>query len=398
MAWRTQPIEAVCEPTDQRDPSAEPSSEFRYVDIAGIDRVHKTIAEFQVLLGAEAPSRARKLIRRDDVLVSTVRPNLNAVAVVPEELDGEVASTGFCVLRANRAVIEPRYLFYRTICADFVSALAAKVRGANYPAVSDSDVKSVEISLPPLSEQRRIVEILDQADNLRRLRTEADTKADRILPALFLEMFGDPNLPAIATVALPDVVDCLDHRRVPVREANRANRSGKIPYYGANGLVGYIDEPIFDATLVLLAEDGGYWGPAERSAYKIEGPSWVNNHAHVLRCREGVDPDFIVWSLILLDLRRYVSGTTRGKLTQAGMNKIGLPRADRRRQAGFGRCARAQAKLVTEQRRARAKLQITFAGLLHQAFSGSLTATWREAHMNELLSEMEQQAKFLAEA
>ena len=192
MEWSVAAIGDVCEPTEQRDPRNDPAGEFHYVDIAGIDRVHKSIVEHQTLLGTGAPSRARKVIRKGDVLVSTVRPNLNAVAMVPACLDGQIASTGFCVLRPNRVTVEPRYLFYWTTSSRFVAALTSLVRGANYPAVSDRDVKEVSIPLPPLVEQRRIVEILDQADRLRRLRAEADAKADRILPALFIKMFGDP--------------------------------------------------------------------------------------------------------------------------------------------------------------------------------------------------------------
>ena len=192
MGWDAATIADVCEPAELRDPRQDPAGKFHYVDISGIDRTCKAIAEHQTLSGADAPSRARKAIRKGDVLVSTVRPNLNAVAMVPADLDGHIASTGFCVLRPNRAAIEPRYLFYRTLTPEFVTALTARVRGISYPAVSDKDVKQVEVPLPPLAEQRRIVEILDQADSLRRLRAEADAKADRILPSLFVRMFGDP--------------------------------------------------------------------------------------------------------------------------------------------------------------------------------------------------------------
>jgi type I restriction enzyme S subunit len=133
------------------------------------------------------------VIAANDVLVSTVRPNLNGVAVVPCELDGEIASTGFCVLRPNPTIVNARYLLYWTLIPDFVGYLTARMRGANYPAVTDAVVRKATIPLPPLSEQRRIVEILDQADALRKKRAEADAKADRILPALFIKMFGDPS-------------------------------------------------------------------------------------------------------------------------------------------------------------------------------------------------------------
>ena len=88
MEWSVATIAAVCESTELRDPRRDPASEFHYVDISGIDRTRKAVAEHQMLLGADAPSRARKAIHKDDILVSTVRPNLNAVAMVPAYLDG----------------------------------------------------------------------------------------------------------------------------------------------------------------------------------------------------------------------------------------------------------------------------------------------------------------------
>jgi len=182
----------LCQPTRQRDPRHNPEDSFFYIDISTVDKDNKCITSPSELLGEEAPSRARKEVKADDILVSTVRPNLNAVAQVPQELDGEIASTGFCVLRPDQKQINHRYLFYWTLTSDFIDHLVSNVRGANYPAVTDNIVKETLIPLPPLSEQRRIVELLDQADALRKKRAEADAKAQRILPALFIKMFGDP--------------------------------------------------------------------------------------------------------------------------------------------------------------------------------------------------------------
>ena len=192
VKWPQLDFERVCCPTTQRDPTRTPDAEFRYIDIASVDKDAKRIVAAQAIRGAQAPSRARKEVRAGDVLVSTVRPNLNAVALVPDDLDGEIASTGFCVLRANRKLAEPRWLFYRCLTPDFVAGLVGRMRGANYPAVSDGVVKSSPMPLPAPREQRRIVELLAQADALRRQRAEADSIAARILPALFRKMFGDP--------------------------------------------------------------------------------------------------------------------------------------------------------------------------------------------------------------
>jgi len=194
MSYREIKIGKLCLPTEQRDPRPVPETSFEYIDISSIDRDQKMITATNTILGKDAPSRARKVVQSGDVLVSTVRPNLNAVAIVPPKLDGHIASTGFCVLRPNSKILDNHYLYYRTLTSEFIEYLTARMRGANYPAVTDGVVKDALIPLPPLSEQRRIMEILDQADALRKKRAEADAEAERILPALFYKMFGDPAM------------------------------------------------------------------------------------------------------------------------------------------------------------------------------------------------------------
>lgn len=123
---------------------------------------------------------------------------------------------------------------------------------------------------------------------------------------------------------LGDVVEFLDSMRRPVTESDR--RAGGYPYYGANGLQGTIDDFIFDEPLVLLAEDGGHFGTPDRGiAYRVSGKTWVNNHAHVLRPRECVDLGFLCRVLENYDVTPWVTGTTRGKLTQAGAAQIVVP-------------------------------------------------------------------------
>lgn len=124
---------------------------------------------------------------------------------------------------------------------------------------------------------------------------------------------------------LVEITTCLDSKRVPLNSNERDKRKGEIPYYGANGIVDYIKDYLFDEELLLLAEDGGSWGHKEKCAYIINGKSWVNNHAHILRVNKGINIKFLEFYLNLADLRGYVSGTTRGKLNQKRMNDIPIP-------------------------------------------------------------------------
>ena len=122
---------------------------------------------------------------------------------------------------------------------------------------------------------------------------------------------------------LGDAVEFLDHLRKPVKEADR--RKGLYPYYGANGLQGSIDDYIFDENLILLAEDGGHFDNPNRGiAYAISGKSWVNNHAHVLRPK-GIDLNYLLHVLKNYNVRPWITGTTRGKLTKSGASEILIP-------------------------------------------------------------------------
>jgi len=125
-------------------------------------------------------------------------------------------------------------------------------------------------------------------------------------------------------VKLGDICDILDSRRIPISEEKRIK--GKYPYYGANGIQGYINDYIFDEELVLLAEDGGNFGSKTKPiAYKINGKTWVNNHAHVLKARNKIiSTDFLLYSLMFYDVTKLITGTTRKKLTRTGMEKITL--------------------------------------------------------------------------
>ena len=165
---------------------------FNYIDLSAVDQETKQIVAARELPCAEAPSRARQLVVTGDVLISTVRPNLNGVAQITAEFDGATASTGFCVLRSDTAKLNASYLFQWVKSGNFVDDMVRKATGASYPAVSDRIVGDSLIPLPPLPEQRRIAAILDQAETLRTQRRAALAQLDSLTQSLFLDMFGDP--------------------------------------------------------------------------------------------------------------------------------------------------------------------------------------------------------------
>lgn len=192
---------------------------------------------------------------------------------------------------------------------------------------------------------------------------------------------------------LSELVDVLDNLREPVNSSERSKRPGSIPYYGATGQVGTIDKAIFNEELLILGEDGvQFFDPNKPKAYKISGPAWVNNHAHVLRPRkEKVLLTFLLHFLNQFNYVGYANGTTRLKLTQGAMNSIPvhLPSIDEQNrivellEEHFLRLDAAlanvkQAKIMAAQFR-RSLLQSIFAETLDINESRSLRVTFDEA-------------------
>lgn len=190
-ACKTVALGDLVEPAKTWNPSrSRPDEVFSYIDLSAVDQDTKLIAGAREISCSEAPSRARQLVAKGDVLVSTVRPNLNGVARVPEELDGATASTGFCVLRPRPALLDCDYIFHWVKSPKFVADMVNKATGASYLAVSDRIIFGSRLPLPPLNEQRRIAEVLDRAEALRAKRRAALAQLDTLTQVLFLDLFG----------------------------------------------------------------------------------------------------------------------------------------------------------------------------------------------------------------
>ena len=147
MGWPVRPLRSFLNSVERRDPAKCQDEQFVYVDIASIDGATGRIVSTKKMFGHEAPGRARQVIRASDVLVSTVRPYLRATAMVPEELDGQIGSTGFCVLRSATETGHG-YLYALSRMSWFTEQLNSRARGASYPAVTDRDIWNLPVPLP----------------------------------------------------------------------------------------------------------------------------------------------------------------------------------------------------------------------------------------------------------
>lgn len=175
-----------------------------------------------------------------------------------------------------------------------------------------------------------------------------------------------------STVA--ECCDILDSMRIPVNSDDRQNRKGDIPYYGANGQQGWIDDYIFDEELVLIAEDGGNFDEYSTRpiAYRIQGKSWVNNHAHILRAKECTLNAWIFYNLVHRDIRQYIRGSTRAKLNQAELREIAIFLPPLPEQHRIAEILDTADEAIRQSDALIAKLKQVRAGLLHDLLTCGL--------------------------
>ena len=197
-------LESLVLPVEKRDPKTTGRSTIRYIDIGSLDG--GGISATAPIDSSTAPTRARQIVREGDVLFSTVRPYLRKIARVPKELDGEFASTGFCVLRPSTE-IDSRYLFHYLTSEHALNQVLPLQRGVSYPAVSDRDILGLTLNLPSMDEQLRVVDVVEgyfsRLDAADMALTRAARRVDGVVASLLTgETGGDYRCMPLSELAI----------------------------------------------------------------------------------------------------------------------------------------------------------------------------------------------------
>jgi type I restriction enzyme S subunit len=223
--WQTKTLGEVLERTETVNPLQSSESEFDYIDVSSVSNTTFQVEQTQRLKGKDAPSRARKLVKTNDVLFATIRPTLRRIAIVPPHLDKQVCSTGYFVLRP-KPMLDHRFMYYWLFAEEFMGQMEALQKGASYPAVTDKEVRDQSIPFPPLPEQQRIVTLLDEAfDGIATAKANAE-KSLRNARAIFEshlqsvftqrgEEWKETKEPLSSLCEL--IVDC-EHKTAPTQE------------------------------------------------------------------------------------------------------------------------------------------------------------------------------------
>ncbi len=164
VEWKT--LGEVCLKTNNIKWKENVGKEYNYIDLSAVNRDNNQIEDLQIITSENAPSRAQQIVKTDDIIFGTTRPTLKRYAIVRSDLDEQICSTGFCVLRPNQNLILPNFLFFILKSQLFFNYVENNQEGAGYPAISNTKVKNFQYPVPSLEEQERIVAILDKFDAL----------------------------------------------------------------------------------------------------------------------------------------------------------------------------------------------------------------------------------------
>lgn len=259
-------------------------------------------------------------LREGDVLLTSEAP-LGRVAWVESDAPLVLGQRLFA-LRPKQGVLHGRYLGYWLMSANGQAALAARQTGSTVSGIRQSALRQVEVPLPPWEVQHAIAEVLGALDD----KIAANRRLLRILHTL-ASSFVDEAISAASTTdrELGDLAVFHNRKRIPLSKNERGSRPGRVPYYGATGVVDHVDSAIFDEPLVLIGEDGTVTTASGMPVVQyIWGPSWVNNHAHVLT-GSVISTEVLRYLVRRVTVADRVTGAVQPKLSMTNLKPVRIP-------------------------------------------------------------------------
>ncbi|MEG4500199.1 restriction endonuclease subunit S [Microcoleus sp. F10-C6] len=324
-------------------------------------------ADYQIAkLGNSAPQKGDVLFSKDGTV--------GKVHIVNTDKPFAVLSS-LAILRPNKKLIESQYLGNVLRLPLVLDDALKRKTGSAIRRIILADLKRVRFPLPSLEEQRRIAEILDRAEELRSKRREAIAQLDTLTQAIFIEMFGNPVTNAMGWEIQPfgKLVINKDSKRKPVKEENRTKQEKIYPYYGAIGIIDYVDHFLFEGTNLLIEEDGMNLVTRNKPIALIaQGKYWVNNHAHVVCEKEKINLNYLCHYLNYQDISNFVTGIDQKKLNRTNLDQIPVILPPLPLQREFAKRVEAVEKLKAAHRATLSEFDALFYSLQHRAFRGEL--------------------------
>ncbi len=388
-------LDLVTMPSGQVDPRNEP---FASMTLVAPDHIESRTGRLLARRSAseQAAISGKYMFAPGDVVYSKIRPYLRKAILA--EFEG-LSSADMYPLRPSESV-SPRFLLALVLGEHFSRFAEIVSMRSGFPKINRSELGEYTAALPPLPEQQLIASILDTVDEVIRKTEEVIAKLQQMKQGLLHdlltrgiddngelrdpdrhpEQFKDSELGRIPkdweVVGIDELAHNHDGKRVPLKQADRDKRSGPFPYYGASGIIDWVDDFIFDGEYVLLGEDGeNVLSRKLPLAFRTSGKCWVNDHAHVLEPRDGVDVEFLVEVLEAQDYIPYSSGSAQPKLTQSGLKQILFKKPERSEQERIVSSVSAHRARVAAEQAELSKLRLLKSGLMDDLLTGRVRVT-----------------------
>ncbi|EPK2094461.1 TPA: restriction endonuclease subunit S [Klebsiella pneumoniae] len=300
----------------------EATRSYRYVDLTSVDIETKKIIETTEVTANNAPSRAQKLIEENDVIFATTRPTQQRFCLIDGEYSDEVASTGFCVLRAKQDEVLPKWIWHWISTSYFKKYVEENQSGSAYPAISDAKVKECYIPVPcpenpgkSLAIQSEIVRILDKFTALT-----AELTAELNMRKKQYNYYRDQLLSfdegEVEWRTLGEITRKIASGRNKTRQAE-----GDFPVYGSTGLLGFTNEPAYSGDLLLVARVGAYAGLVNA----VSGHFDVSDNTLIIHPSDSWNARFAFHQLTHMNLNQYAVGAGQPLITGGMLKNLKVP-------------------------------------------------------------------------
>lgn len=297
---------------------------IEYVDTSSVD--NGKLTETQILELKHAPSRAKRLIQNNDILISTVRPNLKHFYFVKNCKENTVVSTGFVVIRPNNVV--PRFLYYFLTTESYTEFLSAVADShtSTYPSFPPEIIENSEITLPSQDEQKFIAETLGNIDDYLVLLEKQNKTLEKIIQTIFkswfidfdgITEFDDSELGQIPKGWKIRTIGELAHitsGKRPNYVSENKDSEFKIPLYGASGIMGYVNECLYEHRIILT----GRVGTIGKIQY-VYGKCFPSDNTLVILPKDHQYFNFVYSFLLNNDFESITGGSTQPLITQTDL-------------------------------------------------------------------------------
>ncbi|MBI3015044.1 MAG: restriction endonuclease subunit S [Candidatus Tectomicrobia bacterium] len=401
QGWRNVPLRSLCLKTELADPTKSPHKSFRYIDVSAVSNGLWKIISSTEHTGSTAPSRARKLVKANDVIFATVRPTLRRVAMVPDHLDGQVVSTAFCVIRVNPTQADALFIYYSLLTDEFLDRIGNVQRGASYPAVTDGDVLRQEILVPPLSEQCAIAAVLSKIQSAVEVQEKVVATLKELKAATMAKLFreglrGEPlkqteigEIPQTWDVVRLGTVAELLSGGTPSKSRPEWWR-GPIPWASPKDMKQPRLWDTQDHISQEALEDGSRLVPARTLFVVIRGmilakdlpvamtevPMAFNQDMKAVIPADSIDPEYLLYAIVSCKdaLTREIGTSAHGtrRMGTSSLEALPIPRPEKDEQREIARAIRAVEQREETALKRRDRIKSLFSSMLHLLMTGEV--------------------------